>query len=76
MHCIYTAGIGNFVLNMHFLYQADSKWIILLYTGANTERKSKHQWWEKCPNLHCSQKDCDTKMTPDYDYENQTICTL
>ena len=19
-------------------------------TGANTERKSRHQWWEKCPN--------------------------
>ena len=38
-------------------------------------KKSRHWWWERCPNERCRQKDCNTMMIQNYDYEVQTSYT-
>ena len=41
-----------------------SEWFIDYFKGANTERKSRHQWWGKRPNKHCSKICCNRKVIP------------
>ena len=49
---------NSYWVGLSFLFKkkVSEEWKVKFCTGANTERNSRHWWWEKCPNSIVAKK--------------------